>query len=339
MRPVWGVGPVAALLLLAWGTGPASAAWCNVFQVTCCQQPSVSYSVSAACCDPCPQPCPQPVCTTRYVQRCYYQPVTTYKTQTYYQQVTTYRTSYYYEPVTTYRYSCYFDPCTCTYKQIACPTTSYRLRSRCCPVTSWVQRCCRVPVTTYELRSYWEPQTTCCYPPADPCCPTACPSPAPAVTEQRSYTPPANTMPKVQEYRAPSSSGSPLYDRRYSPPPANTTPPPPQGSSTKNGLAPAQPAPPRVRLDRIVSIPRSELVGQVVRDDHAPKAGARLMFVSAEIRGPRREVTTDHTGNFRVALDSGAWLVYIRGEDNRAVFHSKIDVRATERRRITLVSR
>src|SRR2546423_7421052 len=114
MRPCRGLVWGCALAALAAGTTPARAAWDNVFQ-TCCwgcnkHAPAVAnyYAPPAA---PCQQPCP-PQCTTRYVQRSYYQPVTTYKTETCYEPVTTYRTSYYYEPVTTYRYSCYYDPCT-----------------------------------------------------------------------------------------------------------------------------------------------------------------------------------------------------------------------------------
>ena len=110
----------------------------------------------------CPQPCPQTTCTTRYVQRCYYQPVVTYKTNTYYEPVTTYRTSYYYQPVTSYRYSCYYDPCTCRYQSVATPQTCYQLRSRCCPVTSYLQRTCMTPVTAYQQSFYYEPVTTCC---------------------------------------------------------------------------------------------------------------------------------------------------------------------------------
>src|SRR3984957_20105274 len=116
----------ASVALLSLGlmtaAAPAHAAWNNVFQVTCwgCKprasnygpaysyyQPAPAYSYSApagnGCCDPCQQ------CTTKYVQRCYYQPVTTYTTQTYYEPVTTYQSKTYYEPVTTYRYSCYYD--------------------------------------------------------------------------------------------------------------------------------------------------------------------------------------------------------------------------------------
>src|SRR5437870_999828 len=98
-RAVWG----CALVLTTVMAAPAAAGWDNVFQVTChhCRK-SVSAYVPAyapACCAPAaPACCPQPTCTTQYVQRSYYQPVTTYRTSSYYEPVTTYRTSYYYEP-------------------------------------------------------------------------------------------------------------------------------------------------------------------------------------------------------------------------------------------------
>jgi hypothetical protein len=145
-------------------SGAAQAAWNNVFQVCCHNCRSSAYvaapaPVAAAVPAPCGG-CQQ--CTTRYVQRCYYQPVTCYRQSCYMEPVTTYRTSYYYEPCTSYRCSCYFDPCTCRYQQVCCPVTTYRLRSQCCPVTSYLQRCCLQPVTTYRQMTYYEPQTTCC---------------------------------------------------------------------------------------------------------------------------------------------------------------------------------
>jgi hypothetical protein len=233
MKPFRGVVGGCALLLLAFGASPVEAAWCNVFQVCCNScRPSVSasyYAPPAVACDP----CPQQVCTTRYVQRCYYQPVTSYQTKTYYEPVTTYRTSYYYEPVTSYRYSCYYDPCTCRYQQVACPVTSYRLRAQCCPVQSWVQRCCYVPVTTYRQAFYYEPVTTCCTTTTGPAiaAPPDCPphqapaaqvpaaqvpalngqtQPPPTITEQRS-----SPAPGVLESPGTGTNGSQPYLRPY----------------------------------------------------------------------------------------------------------------------------
>src|SRR5438094_310225 len=92
---------VCALGLLAAEAGPAAAAWNNVYQTTlfgrCRRQPTVAQyvavpAVAASPCTTCasPPPC-APACSTSYVQRCYYQPVTAYQTQTYYEPVTTYQ--------------------------------------------------------------------------------------------------------------------------------------------------------------------------------------------------------------------------------------------------------
>ena len=64
---------------LAVGVADASAAWNNAFQVTSCRRGPSSYYA------PAPAPCCPP--TVSYVQRCYYQPVTTYQTKTYYEPV------------------------------------------------------------------------------------------------------------------------------------------------------------------------------------------------------------------------------------------------------------
>jgi hypothetical protein len=277
-------GTCSALLGLA-ALSPAEAGWQSAFQVTCFhhhRSPTVSSygPVYDPCCDPCPPP--QPIVTTRYVQRCFYQPVTTYQTRTYYQPVTTYRTSYYCEPVTSYRYTCCFDPCTCTYRQVATPVVSYRMRAQCCPVTSWVQRCCSVPVVSYRQCCYWEAQQVC----IDPCAPyngaagpyngaagpyngsagpyngsapavgaPAVPGPAPAVPGVIDGRP-RPIEPGVQEFRN-GGTGSPLYDQRYPVVPGREG----SGSSWYRGdrrpaPAPLPPAPvakprPPVVIDRI----------------------------------------------------------------------------------------
>src|SRR5271163_241820 len=114
MKPLRLSVGLVALGLLTTAASPAEAAWNNVFQVTCwsCRPhassssfyvapvpatsfyvapaPAVSFSAPASsCCDPCP------TCTTRYVQRCFYQPVTTYTTQTFYEPITTFTTKTY----------------------------------------------------------------------------------------------------------------------------------------------------------------------------------------------------------------------------------------------------
>jgi hypothetical protein len=372
MRPWWGVGPVCALVLLTADVGSAHAAWDNVFQATCfgCRKQTATANyyaapVTANYADPCCAP-PQPVCTTRYVQRCYYQPVTTYQTKSYYEAVTTYRTSYYYEPVTSYRYSCYVDPCTGCSHQVACPQTCYKLRSQCCPVQSWVQRCCQVPVQSYRIASYWEPVTTCCQP-TTPCCPTptpqvsaACPNgncgqPGVSVTPGQpgvSVTPTPG-QPGVSEQRLTPQPGvnvipnsdSPLYRRDYGP----TTQPPlapttPNSINRQTGQTPPRtlppvppPPPPAVRLDRIVSLPQSSVQGQIVRGDgDAPRANAKLVFVTAS--GARQQATADANGKFQVTLASGSWLVYVDGEGQSA-FHSRINLADNEIRQVVLVAK
>lgn len=333
----------------------ASAAWNNVYQPTlfgrhqrttsnyCCPAPVVVQSspvVAAPACNP----CQQQQCSTSYVQRCFYQPVTTYTTQSYYEAVTTMQTSYYYEPVTCYRTSYYFDPCTCCYKQVATPVTSYELRSKCCPVQTWVQRCAQVPVTTYQKSCYLEPRTTCCQTTVGALIPTAAAAPAPVIANPPSVTvnPPANPPSVIAT------------------PPANNTAPPPQikdqpgpsgpnvGNNTSlsspqsNWQAPANIVPqsnpqPQVKLDRIVYGPESFVEGQVVRTDNAPRANASILFVSAD-NGKRETATSNGAGRFQVNLASGNWLVYVQNNDGTAQFHSRLNVQEQQTARITLVN-
>jgi hypothetical protein len=248
MRPIRSAAIGCALWLLGMAT-PAHAAWCNVFQV--CWHPFSKSTVSSYYAAPspcCSSPCQ--TCTTQYVQRCYYQPVTTYETRSYYESVTSYRTSYYYQPVTSYRYSSYYDPCTGCCQQVACPTTCYQLKSQCCPVQSWVQRCYQAPVTTYRQSSYWEPVTTCSAPP--PCCGTPAPAPSccgtatPAVSQYSTTAPQAG----VGEQRLPAG---PDRGSNYQNPPAKEQNPPASGSSLRPTQAPL--APPTVKLNQIVAIP------------------------------------------------------------------------------------
>jgi hypothetical protein len=339
MKPLRGVLPVCALWLL--GAAPARAAWDNVFQVCCAGCGHAAPVVANYAPDPCCAPPPQPVCTTRYIQRCYYQPVTCYENRSYLEPVTTYRTSYYYEPVTSYRYSCYVDPCTGCQHQVACPVRSYVLKTQCCPVQSWVQRCCQVAVTKYQQVSYYEPVTTCCTPPP-PCCPTAyapppspCPAPAaaagplapPGVSEQSTPAPPG-----VRE--TPGTGSESYYQNNQIQPRTNGT----QRLVPQPQSAPVQPRP-AVRLDRVVSGPAGRVEGQVVGNGNVPQPRAGLTFVSAGERRPHQTTTTDAAGNFHVTLAPGAWLVYAQGADGKLVFHRKIDVWDNETRQFTLVSR
>ena len=97
MTPLRGIRTGGALALLLLVPQLAPAAWDNVFQVTCfgCRrQPQTSAFVAAPCptCPaPCPAPCPCPT-TTAFVQRTYFQPVTTFQAETHYEPVTSVRT-------------------------------------------------------------------------------------------------------------------------------------------------------------------------------------------------------------------------------------------------------
>ncbi len=376
MKPLM-VG-VCAVGLWVTAALPASAAWDNVFQPTlfgrCRQRPATtanfvpavgqSSPVVAATpvCTTCNSPPPSSTaCSTSYVQRCYYQPVTTYQTQTYYEPVTTYRTSYYYEPVTSYRYSCYYDPCTCSYQQVATPCTSYQLRAQSCPVQSYVQRCCQVPVTVQQKVCYWQPQTTCCTTTegAPIYAPTSAPATPPAVSTGPAIQPPAGntapsitptTPPNISESRTPGSGTSqpsnPMYERYYPRQQPTQSPPPmpPASSWQPPATTPATPAkvpaapPPPVKLERIVVGPDSHINGQVVRYDNSPRPYSRVLFVNAA-GGARQTATANSMGRFDLDLPPGSWLVYLYGPDDIARYHSRVDVGTTQAAQLTLVNR
>jgi hypothetical protein len=339
---------LSALGLLAAAAQPAPAAWNNVFQPTLFNRNRAPVAVSqyyvpptvaqsspvVAAASPC-NTCQQTSCSTSYVQRCYYQPVTTYQTQTYYEPVTTYKTSYYYEPVTTTRYSSYYDPCTCSYQQVATPCTSYQLKAQSCPVQSWVARCCQVPVTTYQKACYYQPQTTCCTTTQGAPIPIANPGatvqPPPIINQQTAPSMAPIGPPEVDEKKA-IGTGSSMYDRLY--PPSQPTAPVMPPASFK------QPAPaaPGVKLEGIVMGPDSRVDGQVVRNDNSPKADARLVFVAAQA-GQRYFATANGAGRFSVSLPSGNWNVYVYGADDLPAYSTQLSVTGTPQPTFTLVSR
>lgn len=254
MRPFRGSLWCCALAALTMANGSAKAAWNNVFQVCCHNCQSSNYVAAPAPVAAAPAPCGGcQQCTTQYIQRCYYQPVTTYRQSCYMEPVTTYRTSYYYEPCTSYRYSCYYDPCTCRYQQVAQPVTTYRLRSQCCPVTSYLQRCCMQPVTSYQQVTYYVPQTTCCTttigaPVAAPCpsaAPVSVPPAMPGAAVQGGPVPGAAVQGAPLGSQPPAVSGGPIgappagaSGQPYSPPAGvSGTPEPPapeQAGATSN---------------------------------------------------------------------------------------------------------
>ncbi|MGF1580308.1 MAG: carboxypeptidase-like regulatory domain-containing protein [Gemmataceae bacterium] len=360
MKPYW-VRIVCGLFVFFFGVvEPASAAWNNVFQVTCflrrrraaaripivAQSSPVVVQSSPVVTQSPPvvtqsAPCPQRQCTTRYIQRSYYQPVTTYKTETYYEPVTSYRTSYYYEPVTSYRMSCYYDPCTCSYRQVAVPQTSYRLRSQSCPVQSFVQRCRSVPQTSYRQVNYYVPQTTCCETTTGAPVLGTAPPPTANPNPQISGSSPStnqNEDPSVQQQ---SQTRQPQFRKFYSAP--ETTPSQTQQNSeyrqpflgnpqptTKSVTPKSQPRFQGVPLDRFTRNTTENIQGRVVRDNKTPLANTRLVFVNAELRANQHFTTSDSNGNFRLALGSGQWEIYMTQSNGKRVYHSQIDVRNEE---------
>jgi hypothetical protein len=324
MMPVRTIAAGAALLLVLAGS-PAQAAWNNAFQLCCfgCRSntqshyvapPTVAYSAPSSCCQTC------------YVQRCYYQPVTTYKTVC--EPVTTYKTSYYYEPVCSYRTSCYYDPCTCSSVQVTTPVTSYRMRSKCNAVTSYVQRC--VPVTAYRPTYYLEAVTSCAPPP--PCCPGSGPGGAGGVTENPSgggsLIPRTNVPMGVDEHPPANGAFSPGSLKQPFP---NTAIPP---------AVPQTPAP--TRFDHVVSRPvnGSSVNGQVVANNSIfPVGGAKLVFVSKQSDATQQAIATDTAGRFQVTLPAGGWSIYMSRPDGQLEYHSSLAVRDNESRNVRVVSR
>jgi hypothetical protein len=251
---------LAAGLLTLLAASPLPAAWNNVFQVccnSCGAQSSASFYVAPAAdpCNPCPPP---PCCTTRYIQRSYYQPVVTFQTKTWYEPVTTYRTSFFWEPVTVQRCTSHYDPCTCTWQQQCCPTTAYRLRSQCCPVQSFVARCCTVPVTTQRLVTFYEPQTTCTSTTTG--APVASPPPGASVIDSQQGAPPAgqSAPPAGVRDSGDNIKGSDSYKPETMPPASGSSLRQLTPQSPANAKAPTESQPPpRVRLDKIVSLPKN----------------------------------------------------------------------------------
>ncbi len=364
---------ICALSMWSAAVLPASAGWDNVFQPTLFNRqrsqsnyyvpPAVVYSspivahsapvyvaqaapayvAQSAPADPCKP------CQTTYTLKSHYQPVTTMETRTVMEKVTSYRTSYYYEPVQTVRYSAYYDPCNCGYTQVAVPSVSYQLREQKCPVENWVSRCVQVPVQGYQKVDYWQPQTTCCNTTQGAPIPI---TPGAALPPQVQQVPPVTNVPNITPDAPPAISGTKtpgmtsapktnMWDQFY--PPINKVTPTP-GTSWQPHLGapvpvdqPSTPQPP-VKFDRIGQNGNSQVEGQVVRNDQSPKANAKLMFVNAST-GKRVNVNANNAGRFNIDLQPGSWHVYLHGNDDVPVHHTRIDVNGQQPRLVNLVSR
>jgi hypothetical protein len=346
MTPLRGIRAGGALTVLLLAPQLAPAAWNNVFQVTCCKkrQTTAAFFAPAPVAVPvtaCAPPCP----TTAFVQRSFYQPVVSYQAVTNYEPVTSFRTSYFYEPVTSYSYTSFYDPCSCSCQQVATPVTSFRLRSQCNAVVNYVARVSYRPITTYTQSSYWEQvamQPACPTPvvaaPPVMAAPPVVAAPAPAATAAPPLNLPATPEPALSEQRSMPQAGVGEQRDQYYMPPAN-------GSSLRGAPRYPAPAPPppvvQPRPERVASLPgaATTVAGRVVRNDFAPRPGAKVMFVSAQRQDVRQAATADAAGQFRVALPTGGWYVYVDDGSGRMTYHNQIDVRGQQNRQVTVVSR
>jgi hypothetical protein len=358
MTLVRGIRAGGALALLLLVPQLAPAAWDNVFQVTCfgCRrnQTSSSYFIAApapscsscqssssffiaapspctSCAPPCPAPCPT---TTAYVQRTYFQPVTTLQAETHFEPVTSVRTSFFWEPVTSVTVSSFFDPCTGCH-QVATPVTSFRLRQQCNSVVNYVARVSYRPVTTMRQSSYMEAVQVPACPAPCPTCPSvaaapACPScaagavapAAPPATVAPPLNLPAEPPPAaLNEQRSLPPAGVSEQREQYYMPPA-----------TPSGRPAPKPA--TYKPERVASYSGSTVTGQVVRSDYAPRAGAKVTFVNAQRQDDRQATLADGSGRFQVSLASGHWYVYVDG-----AYHNQMDVNGPATSPVTVVSR
>ncbi len=319
MKQITGIFALSVFACLFGGTATVSAAWNNVFQTCCnsCQpRPSTSYYFA-----PTPSACP----SISYRQRCYYQPVTTYKAQTVMEPVTSYRTSYYWEPVTSYRYTSYYDPCTGCCQQVATPRTSYRLRSQCNAVQSYVQRTQMVPVQEMRQSYYWEPVISYSAPTCSPCSPTAASSPSIAETQSPPLNNGGRKMPSIDESTGGDNADNlpkqniPGTSLRSYPPPRNKTP----------------------RLERTASNSSTgHLQGSVVLSDRiSPSENVKVIFVNASRQNEQKVIQTNWSGQFSTSLPSGDWLMYLASNQGKPKYHSKLSVRPSDNRLVTIVQR
>ncbi|MBI1831985.1 MAG: carboxypeptidase regulatory-like domain-containing protein [Planctomycetes bacterium] len=345
---------------------PASAGWDNVFQPTLFERwhrpastslyyvpPAVvvqsspivvgSSPIVVAGSSPC-DPCEQKKCSTNWVQRSSYQPITTMESRTVTEKVTTMHTSYYYAPVTTYRYSSYYDPTTCCYQQIAVPQCGYELRAKQCPVESWVSRCVQVPVQTVHKVDYWQPVTTCCTTTTGAPVYGTSPPPGAVMPTAPSMTPiPGDKPPVVNIDKTPGTGMSkpPMWYDYY--PKSEKITPENRSSSFQPRLEMplpiVQPAPqPPVKVDRIAVNPDSRVEGQVVRADQSPKPNAKVLFINA-MTGKKQVTFANTAGRFYVDLSAGSWHMYLHGADDAPVYASRVDVNGSQTRQVSLVSR
>jgi hypothetical protein len=329
---------LAALAGVFTAPAPASAAWDNVFQVTCndCRPrraaayyappPAVSYYAPAPTAPACDNCAPQQRSSYKvdYQQRSYYEPITVMKPEKYLEPVEVRSKSYYWDPVTSYSYSSYYDPCSQQCQQIATPRTSYRLKEQCNTSYRYVERIRMVPTQSQRLVTENTPVVTYTGP------------------TTRTYSSPVDNCP------VPPAGSGPTIDRMPSAPPTVTPSTgniaPPNLPTTENMSNPSRSMPPSAKPmnAHTTSGGAGAVRGEVVLNDRmTPRPNARLVFVNAADYSKREYVTADGFGNFDARLPAGEWYLYVGTGSGKAVQHSEEPIRVgeAEAREFRLVSR
>ncbi|OWK43814.1 hypothetical protein [Fimbriiglobus ruber] len=311
------VAPVLTVAGLAFTAAPANAGWDNVFQVCCwdCKpKPKTSYYSA---------PAPAPT-TVQYEQRCYYEPVTVMKQQIERVEVPVQVKSYYWDPVTTYTQRSYYDPCSGCSQQVTVPRTSYVRKEECNTVMKVVERMQMVPVQVQRKVCEKRPVYTYYGPTTKTYDCATCDAPAAS-----------GASPRIDELRQNPPSVMPETGGTIAP----------QGLPTIPGSMPrtSQQSRPYTGTINARTTSRSGpavLRGEVVQNDQiTPRAGAKLVFVSAADSTVRQYATADDFGNFDLKLPAGTWYMYVGNGDGKAQFHKKITVDDFDAREFKVVSR
>jgi hypothetical protein len=145
-------------------------------------------------------------------------------------------------------------------------------------------------------------------------------------------------VPGVSEGQQQPNANPPSVTESQSPN-TNRIKPMPQAEGNSRRQPLPNTAPPNVRLDRIVSLSSQNLTGQVVSQSGKPKAGARVLLVSADKSRMQQTVTADSRGEFQASVAAGSWLVYVHGADGKPVFQDKVEVREDAPRQVVRTSR
>ncbi len=100
------------------------------------------------------------------------------------------------------------------------------------------------------------------------------------------------------------------------------------------------PEPKGVQLERVVALPQAHtnVDGQVVSADYAPRPDAEVVFVHADRKDVEYHVTTNKDGEFRANLSEGNWDVYVKQTGGTTVLQKRIEV-GSKTPMVTLLSK